>query len=55
MRGDNGRVDIELSDARGNIYVLSLPTATAVELGLLIRGVAERTPFFDDRNPGKPA
>jgi hypothetical protein len=49
MRGDGNRVDIELRDARGQTYVVSLPTATAVELGLLIRGVAEQTPFFGDR------
>lgn len=50
IRGDSDRLDIELRDARGRTYVVSLPTATAVELGLLIRGVAERTPFLAGRD-----
>jgi hypothetical protein len=50
LRGDSGRVDIELRDASGKTYVVSLPAATAIELGLLIRGVAERTPFLAGRD-----
>ena len=40
------RFEIQLSDARGKTYVVSLPLPAAVELGCLICDASEAAPYL---------
>ena len=40
------RFEIQLSDARGNTHVVSLPLLAAVELGCLICDASEAAPYL---------
>src|SRR5262245_25293157 len=42
----HGRLEIELRDAQGNVHVVSLPLAQAVDLGCLISDVSENAPYL---------
>jgi len=43
---DQGRFEIQLRDARGQVHVVSLPLHAAVELGYLICDVSKAAPYL---------
>ena len=43
---EQGRLEIELRDSQGKRHVVSLPLATAVDLGCLISDVSESAPYL---------